>query len=378
MHRSGTIKFSAKGVDKEEDCGYNPATMIIRRYIFNHLAKLFLGALLVLYGVMFIVEWIRIGQIISRDDVDILVLALVPMAVFVLPMSLIFSVLMTLEKLSIESEIIAMQASGIPKRTLYTPVLMLALMCLILHVSISTYLGPLSMQRIQERLIQKAPQKVYAFLKEREFIDTFKDITLYIESVNQKKKTLGNVFIETKGKDHSIIAAEKGTLVVRPSGILMKLADGSVFMESKQSLRYITFDEYNFFLDADFRRELRMRSTDALTQPELKKLIKEQNRKPKLVKEYYNRFAFPVLNIILAMIGLQFGIQKPRSPRHTGMVVGFGTIVSYYFLFLMADRLVKADKLNPTIGAWVPDLVFCFIIFALWAVNRFRLRKGVV
>ncbi len=352
--------------------------MIIQRYILNHLARLFLGALLVLYGVMFIVEWIRIGQVISIDDFDVLLLALVPMAVFVLPMALVFSVLMALERLSIESEIIAMQACGIPRRTLYTPILAIAFLCFAAHLSISTYLGPLSMQRIQERLIQKAPQKVYAFLQEGEFIDTFKDITLYIESVNQKERSLGNVFIETKGKDHSVIAAERGTLEARPSGILMRLTRGSVFMESKQALRYITFDEYDFLLEADFSRKMKLRSADALTQPQLKQEIAKENRKPKLVKEYYNRFAFPFLNIILALVGLQFGIQKPRAPRHTGIVVGFGTILCYYMFYLMADRLVKAGTLNPMLGAWLPDFVFCLLLFGVWAMRRSRLQKGEV
>lgn len=350
--------------------------MIIQKYVLKHLARLFLGAVLVLYGVMFIVEWIRIGQVISMDDFDVFFLALVPMAVFVLPMALIFSVLMALERLSIESEIIAMQACGIPRRTLYMPILAIAFFCFIAHLSISTYLGPLSMQRIQNRLIQKAPQKVYAFLQEREFINTFKDITLYIESVNQKKKILGNVFIETKGKEHSVIAAETGTLEVRPSGILMKLTDGSVFMESKQTLRYITFDEYDFLLEADFRKKIKLRSTDALTQQQLKDEIIKQNGKPKLVKEYYSRFAFPFLNIILALVGLQFGIQKPRSPRHTGIMVGFGTILSYYMFYLMADRLVKAGTLNPVLGAWLPGIVFCLILLSAWLMKRFRLWKG--
>lgn len=349
--------------------------MIIRKYVLDHLIRYFLGAALVLYAVVFIVELIKIGRVISLNDFDIFALALIPMAVFVLPMALIFSVLMVLERLSVESEIIAMQACGTPVRKLYTPVLFLSVVCMLLHLSISTYVGPLSMQRIQERLISKAPERVYSFLKEREFINTFKGITLYIESVNQKEKRLGNVFIETKGRGGSVIAAEKGTLQARPSGILMRLSDGSVFMESKQSLRYMTFDEYAFFLEADFRREMRLRSMDSLTLGELKGRIME-DRQPKLVKEYYNRFAFPLLNIILAVVGLQFGIQRPRSPRHTGMVVGFGTILSYYLAFLMADRLVKGGTLNPVLGAWLPNLIFCLLIAMVWAITRFSAKKG--
>ncbi len=350
--------------------------MIITRYILNQLAKVFLGATAVLYCVMFIIELIKIGQIASIKDFDIFFLSLIPMAVFVLPMALMFSVLMILERLSVESEIIAMKGCGVRVRSIAFPILTLALICMIIHLGIATYLGPLSVQKIQTRLMKRAPEKVYAFLQEKEFINTFKDLTLYIESINRKEKTLKNVFIETKGKQHSVIASEKGTITSRPSGILLKLTNGSVFMEGNQSLRFITFDEYNFLLEADFRRQLKIRGADALTQSELNKRIRDENRPPKLVKEYYSRFAFPFLNVILALLGLQFGIQKPRSPRNIGIIVGIGTILSYYLVFLMTDRLVKAEAINPTLGAWIPDTVFLLIILTTWSMRWILRRKG--
>jgi LPS export ABC transporter permease LptF len=363
-------------MDMEKYSAYNPVhIMVIQRYMLNHLMKVFLGAALVLYGVMFIVQWIRIGQVMSIEDIDVLLLALVPLAIFVLPMALIFSVLMVLEKFSTESEIIAMQACGIRMRTVHAPIIAVSLVCLILHVSIATYLGPLSMQRIQERLVERAPEKVYSFIKEREFVDTFSGVTLYVESVNQVARELHNVFIETQGAGRSIIAAEKGTIDFSSSGILMRLSDGSVFMESGKNLRYITFREYSFSLDADFKGELRIRGADVLTQPQLAELIRE-NPKPKLIKEYHNRYSFPVINLILALVGIQFGVQRPRSPRHSGIVFGLGTILGYYLLFLLADRLVKGGVLNPVIGAWTPNMIFCLILLGVFLWRRTGLGKG--
>lgn len=350
--------------------------MIIYRYILGHLLKTFVGASLVLYGVMIIVQWIRIGQLITIRDLDVLLLAMVPLAVFVLPMALVFSVLMVLEKLSTESEIIAMQSCGIPLSRIRMPVLALAGACMVLHLGISTFLGPASMQRIQHRLLEQAPEKVYSFIEEREFLDIFKGVTLYVESVNQVARQLDNVFIETTGADRSIIAAEKGAIDFSPSGVLLRLSDGSVFTQSGQTLRYIVFDEYTFTLDADFEHELDIRGADVLTQPELAEQIRE-NPKPKLVKEYHNRYAFPVINLILALVGMQFGIQKPRSPRHFGIVFGLGTIMGYYLVYLLADRLVKGAVLNPVIGAWVPNLVFCLILLAVFVWRRSGPGRGV-
>lgn len=349
--------------------------MIVQRYVLTSLTKVFIASALVLYGVMFIVEWIRIGRFVSISDIDIFFFAMVPMAVFVLPMALLFSVLLVLERLSTESEIIAMKASGVHSRTLYLPIIILSIICMVAQMAVSTYFGPLSMGKIQARLIQKAPEKIYAFLKEREFDDTFKGITIYIESINQVQRELKNIFIETTGSRRSVITADTGTIDVTPSGIMMKLIGGSMFTNTSTALRYITFDEYVFSIDANFGRQLSIRSYKSATQPVLKQMIRE-NPRPKWIKEYHNRFSFPVLNIILGLIGISFGIQRPRSPRFTGFIVGISTILGYYIVFIFADRAVKGELLDPLIGAWIPNVIFCLVLITIWLWRKYGFGKG--
>ncbi|HOO38557.1 MAG TPA: LptF/LptG family permease [Deltaproteobacteria bacterium] len=349
--------------------------MIVLRYVLNSLTRVFLASALVLYGVMFIVEWIRIGKFVSISDIDIFFFAMVPMAIFVLPMALLFSVLLVLERLSTESEIIAMKASGVHNSTLYLPIIVLSFVCMAAQMAVSTYLGPISMGKIQERLIEKAPEKIYAFLNEREFDDTFKGIIIYIESINQVQRELKNIFIETTGSQGSVITADTGTIDVNPTGIMMRLKGGSMFTNTKTALRYVTFDEYVFSIEANFGRQLSIRTHESATQSQLRQLIRE-NPRPKWIKEYHNRFAFPVLNIILGLIGISFGIQRPRSPRFTGFVVGISTILGYYMAFIFADRAVKGELLDPLIGAWMPNMVFSFVLMAIWLWRRAGLSKG--
>ena len=349
--------------------------MIVLRYVLTSLTKVFLASALVLYGVMFVVEWIRIGKFVSISDVDIFFYAMVPMAIFVLPMALLFSVLLVLERLSTESEIIAMKASGVHYRTLYLPIIALSFLCMAAQMAVSTYFGPLSMGKIQERLVQKAPEKIYAFLKEREFDNTFKGLTLYIESINQVQKELKNVFIETTGSEGAVITADTGTIDIIPSGIMMRLTGGSMFMNTGTALRYITFDEYVFSIEANFGRKLSIRTHKSATQSQLRQLIKE-NPRPKWIKEYHNRFSFPVLNIILGLIGISFGIQRPRSPRFTGFIVGISTILGYYMVFIFADRAVKGGLLNPLIGAWMPNMILGLVLAAIWVWRKSGFGKG--
>jgi lipopolysaccharide export system permease protein len=349
--------------------------MRIKLYIFKTLIEVFLGTLAVLYGVMFIIQWIQVGNLLTISDADIIFLAMVPMSAFVIPMGLIFSTLLVLEKFSSESEIIAMKACGVHSRSIFAPFIFMSVIAMFTHLFISTYLGPISMKNIQVKLLQVAPQRIFSFLKEREFDDTFKNIIIYVESVNQRKQEFKSVFIETSGKDRAVISAEKGTLKATPGSIMMKLKKGSIFMSTKSVDRYLIFDEYAFSLEADFTNQLRIKTFDTATQDEFKKMI-QKNHDPKLVKEYYNRIAFPVLNIILALVGISFGIVSPRSPRFTGFIVGIGTIVGYYLIYIMSDRAVKGQLLDPLFGAWIPNIIFCLGLIVLWGYRKYAYGKG--
>lgn len=348
--------------------------MRIRRYILTHLIEVFSGTLAVLYGVMFIVQWIRIGRAISIKDIDILLLAMIPMSSFVIPMGLLFAILMVLERLSVESEIVAMKACGVRAGTIQAPILFLAISCMLVHLAISTYLGPLSMKKIETDLVKEAPKKILAFLEEREFNDTFKDIIVYVEAVNQKKKQLRGIYIETSGRESAVITSEKGTIDANQGAITMRLRNGSVFMASRQAERYLTFDEYIFTIEADFASQLRIKSYDTATQPEFKRLL-EQKANPKRIKEYHNRYAFPVFNLILGLVGISFGIQKPRSPRFTGFIVGLGTVLGYYLVFVMSDRLVKVGVMDPLFGAWFPNMIFSVALMSVWTWRTMYMRK---
>lgn len=349
--------------------------MLIRRYIAAHIFKAFLAAMAVLSGVMIIVEWIQMGKYLSIKDLDLILFALVPMGRYLIPMALLFSVLFVLERLSSESEVIAMLACGITKASLYRPAIEFAVLCLLINLGISLYWGPLSMQYIQRRLISEAPKRMYAFFKERDFNESFKDLVIYVESVNPAKRRIQGIFIENTGKDRSVVTAARGRIEVLNSRIMMKLESGSLYTEKGPIVRYLTFDEYDFFLDVNIGKEIGIKNWEIASQPELKAMI-AKSPEGKWIKEYHNRFAFPILNLILAIVGVAFGIQKPRAPKYTGFMVGIGAIFGYYLFFILADRLVRAEELSPVLGAWLPNCVFCLILIGVWLWRRSRLSEA--
>jgi hypothetical protein len=66
--------------------------MRIKRYILFSLLEVFGGIIAVLFGVMIIIQWITLGKALSIHDLDVLLLAMVPMSSFVIPMGVLFTI----------------------------------------------------------------------------------------------------------------------------------------------------------------------------------------------------------------------------------------------------------------------------------------------
>ncbi|HOM29802.1 MAG TPA: LptF/LptG family permease [Deltaproteobacteria bacterium] len=344
--------------------------MIVARYMFGRLLAVFSGTAAALFGVMFAVQWMRLGRALGIGDVDILLLTLVPLSTFVIPMSLLFTVLLVLEKLSVDSEIVAMRASGVRDTLLFMPIVVFSLCLALVHLAVSTTIGPLAMKAVHGDLMRSAPRKMLAFFKEREFNDRFRDLVLYVESVNQRKRQLKGVFLEGSKPGRFVVSARRGNVEIDGTRVTLILKEGGMFSSAGDADRYLTFDEYSFTLQADLEGMLRIKSYDTATQGEFRRLI-EQDPSPKRVREYHNRYAFPVINILLAAIGIVFGVQNPRSPRYTGFLIGMATIVAYYLSNVMSARLVAARVMDPVLGAWLADI--CFATFLVLVVSFRRL-----
>jgi lipopolysaccharide export system permease protein len=342
--------------------------MLVQKYITNNIIKTFMGALAVLFCVMLIVQWVQMGRFISLEDADLMLLAFVPLGRFIVPMAFLFSILIMLERLSSDSEIIALKASGVKSKSINMPIIWFSVFCMILNLLISTWLGPLSMETIQKRLVKEAPQKIYSFIKERDFDDSFKGISFYVGSVDQKEKRLKQIFIESKGDTPYVITAEKGEVGMGASQVVLKLYNGSLFMQKGKVMRYITFDEYDFVLNFNLTRELGIKTWETASQYELKELITKEPD-PKWIKEYYNRYSFPVLSLILGFVGITFGYRKPRASKYGGFIIGISAVIGYYFVFITTDRLVKSEMIEPLLGAWIPNIIFCAIIGIVWVLR---------
>ena len=86
---------------------------------------------------------------------------------------------------------------------------------------------------------------------------------------------------------------------------------------------------------------------------------------------YYNKFAYPLANLILVLIGVPLASTRRRGGQAARFAVGLLTA----FLYLAAQKLTEpygyTGQLSPAVTAWAPHLLFALVALAiLWRARK--------
>jgi lipopolysaccharide export system permease protein len=88
-----------------------------------------------------------------------------------------------------------------------------------------------------------------------------------------------------------------------------------------------------------------------------------------LIKEKYERFAYPFATIILTLIG--FAVSTTKRRGGTPIQIGIGLILSFvYVLLLVAGQAIMGDKIAPWVAIWTPNFIFLAIAIILLKTAR--------
>ena len=289
---------------------------------------------------------------------------------FVIPMSVMITVLLTFLRLSNDNELDALKASGVSIYSLMPPVLALSVMGMLLSCFLTIYAMPWGMVSMKELTFRVAASHVNAGLKERTFNDSFKDVMLYINKVDLKKKRLIDVFIEDKRSKNTVstIVAPKGKLFGEPDKLVFHLqlyngAINQVNLENR-SAHSINFDTYDVSLD--FKKTLTTSKSGPKDEDEMSLVefrqylntaaIKDEQYYTTLI-EFHKKFSIPFACIALGILAVPLGVQSESAKRSSGLGLGLVFFLIYYLMLSAGQVFGEAGVYPPAIGMWVPNVV---------------------
>jgi lipopolysaccharide export system permease protein len=331
-----------------------------------------------------------------------LVFLLLPFAVtYALPMGMLTGVLLTLGRLSADSEITAMRAAGIGVARIARPVLLLAA----LGAAVGLYFNFDSMPRARVEYHRQLAAAIRAnplsVIVPRTFI---RDFPGYVVYVNDKQGGVMKDFwlweLDADRRVKRLVRAESGRFDYDEAENALILTLTHAQVETRNAVNPENFSEAQLVgsfeqsepirlsLDRFFRAGGVHLKQEWLTYDELQaeraRLAKEPmpadpaaakdaaKGRMKLELIYQDKFNTALAVLSLALIGVPLGIKVSRRETSANFAVALGLTLSYYLMTVAVKVLDRHPEYRPDLLLWLPNLIL--LAFGVWLFSRIEKR----
>jgi len=344
---------------------------ILDRYILKEFIKIFTLILVSLTGLYLITDFFErirmflsnnatLGQMVSYSLLNI------PMILSqMIPVAVLLGTLLSFGLLSKNYEITAMKANGVSLYRISLPIIILSFAICIAAFLLSEFITPYTTQKVKYiKLVE---------IQKREKLGSFKQNQIWYRSENgiynfsmfdPRTNTLKGIRINLFNRDMNLYERidakeaqwEDGRWVFKNLLVTTFPEDGFPLLE-KISSRVIDLSES----PSDFMTV--QKSTEEMGLVELNSFIKKTRSEgyntTKDRTDMHGKIAFPLVSVILAILGISFSLRSERSGGvaqsiGTGIIIGF----SYWIVFAFTISLGRSGTIPPLLAAWAANFIF--------------------
>jgi LPS export ABC transporter permease LptF/LPS export ABC transporter permease LptG len=351
---------------------------ILDRYVCREVLSHTLLGLAVFSFIFFVPRLVTLMSLVVRHasnsgDIAMLVgTALLQVLPYTLPISVLVGVLIGLGRLSADSEIVAMNASGIGLRRLLLPIAAIASGISLLTLVLTLWLGPASLRMYHDLEYRLGTSQASYEIQPRVFDERFPHMILYVQDVDSTAVHWRGVFLaESNANADSHLTLAEGAIVVadaKQGKLDLHLSDGSIHqydVRDPQRYGFTTFgahDESVALTDPTKPRAVRLSDAEQPTRDLLRPGV--MNWRDGRV-EFNRRIAFPAACLVFALLGVPVGAHPRRGGRAAGFVLTLLLVTTYYFVFVTGAHLAQQGTLPPFLGMWAANLFFLTMGLAL-------------
>ena len=360
------------------------------RYIFAEvLGPLALGFLvytfILLIQVLFKSADLLIGSGVEAATIGRLLLLYMPsIVVMTIPMSLLFGILIGVGRLSTDSELVAIRASGVSLFSLYRPILLLSALLTGLNVYLMLEVLPQGNSALAKLQHEIFTQSFNEEIKPRIPHTSWQDKLLYVFDAPPGEGWDG-VFLADSipGQENSVWIAKKGRADAdEDTGqVYLELEDvvthgvdftrPEIYQASRQ-------DSYSVVLAGTNPRQRSVSVSRSLRELSLRELrqkakdpgLPEAHRNLALV-EIHKMFSFPAACLVFGLLGLPLGFSNARGGRSSGFAVSMGVVLVYYLIFNSGEEAAKDGSVPVWLAVWAPNVLMLGVgLFLVARKNR--------
>jgi len=313
------------------------------------------------------------------------------------PLAVFFATIYTLNKLSDDSEIIAMRSFGMTKFRIYLPFLIVSLLVGGTIFSLNSVYIPQASANFKNTIMRLTSTGMLTSIKSGQFFTDIPNATLFAEKVSEDGDNFEEVFLHVKDKnsvEQRIIFANQGSLIKlfadaqNAPSLRLHLTDGNIVKINAEGdqIEKILFHEYDFpifssemagsGLDKDSMKtnselvdviEARRKNVVYIERNPPKNELEKKDRKEarkaltKSQIEYFGRFIVVPQIVFFVLLGFSLGIKKGRGATSNNSIRAIIILLSYYGLYFFFLSLAQRGVLSASLASFTPSVLLGLI-----------------
>ncbi len=325
------------------------------RYMLSQLMMLFGFFSLVLVLIYWINRAVRLFDQLIADGqsasvfMEFTALSLPSVIQIALPLGSFAAAVYVTNRMSTDSELIAVQATGFSPYRLARPVLYFGIIVFLLMSVLMHFLVPLSSARLQDRQVEISQNATARLLTEGRFLEPIAGLTFYIREITPAGELRDLFLSDARSPTEQVTYTAAQAYLVRSEGqAQLVMIDGLMqsLRVADQKLFTTSFDDFAYdiggFLTVSTRDGRYSREVPTLELIRANAALAEETGRTiaELIAEGHNRFAQSILGLVAALLGFSALIAGGFSR------FGVWRQIIMAILLIIAIKAVEAVGLN--------------------------------
>ena len=318
------------------------------------------------------------GSIPVNVVFELVVYSIPSVGYILIPMTLYIGIIVSLSRMSSESEMVVMKSIGVSTVTFMKIALTLALVSAIVTLINSLYFLPEANQK--QKLLKDSAQSNLNYLPiESGKFTEFSDYVFYINQINEnsdQKKSVSSVFV-VKNLDR--FSFNKSSFLSATKGHTEYDEDGMQWFSFDTGNLYVKKGEDDTFKKINFSRlsaPIFLKQSQSVKEANLQMMLTSQlleNNDLKSKIELQWRIAPFFACFVLAIIAIPLSMVNPRQGKFARLGPAICLFVCYYLALLAIRNILNSDKFPLFPGLYIVPIVF--LLFVALPLNLERNRS---